>query len=506
MNFVPCVAWIKKGIAKAVPDKVQLTKEELKKLIIEAKEGIFQGETENDEIEDDLEKEDEGQEAAEQSPIKDDDDIIAQYGLDGYDEEETTNTVANLAGLTVYGSNDDDPLMTNNQKDEESEEEQDFRILPTDNLIAVGRVQEDCSVLEIYVYNESEENFYVHHDVILPAFPLALEWLDFDAADGSPGNLLAIGDMTPVINIWDIDIVDTLQPAYSLGQKSNKKKLASTSSGHTDAVIDLNWNHLIRHILASGSADNRVAIWDLAEGTPVVMLESHHDKVQTLKWHPQEAQTLLTGSCDKTVKIFDCRNGDENHKNWFVNEEIERVLWDHFNPFHFYVSTECGMVYYMDSRTDLPVISWKAHNDATTGLSLSVLQPRCLVTGSPDNTVKIWDVQKEQAILVEQRNFKLGAIYTVKPSPDSAFVIAIGGDNRSDSFKVWDIRESDKAREHFVPSSQQVSSTSVEGTTSSARATDDTVMDTDSTSFLMKSLTSKSSYKKSIKKKKKKKI
>ncbi|XP_022250595.1 periodic tryptophan protein 1 homolog [Limulus polyphemus] len=113
------------------------------------------------------------------------------------------------------------------------------------------------------------------------------------------GNFLAIGDMTPVINIWDIDIVDTLQPACSLGQKSKKKKLASTSTGHTDAVLDLNWNHLIRHILASGSADNRVAIWDLAEGTPAVMLESHHDKVQTLKWHPQEAQTLLTGSCDK---------------------------------------------------------------------------------------------------------------------------------------------------------------------------------------------------------------
>ena len=30
------------------------------------------------------------------------------------------------------------------------------------------------------VYSESEDHVYSHHEVLLTAFPLALEWMDFD--------------------------------------------------------------------------------------------------------------------------------------------------------------------------------------------------------------------------------------------------------------------------------------------------------------------------------------
>ena len=68
----------------------------------------------------------------------------------------------------------------------------------------------------MYLYNEKEDHLYCHHDVLLPTFPLALEWLDYDPGDPSPGNLVAMGTMQQDIEIWDLDIVDGIEPAYVL--------------------------------------------------------------------------------------------------------------------------------------------------------------------------------------------------------------------------------------------------------------------------------------------------
>lgn len=34
---------------------------------------------------------------------------------------------------------------------------------------------------------------------------------------------MAVGSMEPDIDIWDLDLVDTLQPVVSLGKKKKKK-------------------------------------------------------------------------------------------------------------------------------------------------------------------------------------------------------------------------------------------------------------------------------------------
>ena len=56
------------------------------------------------------------------------------------------------------------------------------------------------------------------------------------------GNLCAIGNMTPIIEVWDLDLIDCLEPAYKLGRKPNKMK-KQKRIGHRDAVLDVSWNH-----------------------------------------------------------------------------------------------------------------------------------------------------------------------------------------------------------------------------------------------------------------------
>ena len=89
-----------------------------------------------------------------------------------------------------------------------------------------------------------------------------LEWLSFDPESDTKGNLVAIGTMLPEIQVWDLDIVDCLEPAFTLGRKGKKKK-GIPRVGHKDAVLSIAWNSNVEHILASGSVDQTVMIWDL---------------------------------------------------------------------------------------------------------------------------------------------------------------------------------------------------------------------------------------------------
>lgn len=51
--------------------------------------------------------------------------------------------------------------------------------------------------LQVWLYEEDETtgdtNIYVHHDILLPAFPLCLAWMDCDPRGGeAPGNLVRV--------------------------------------------------------------------------------------------------------------------------------------------------------------------------------------------------------------------------------------------------------------------------------------------------------------------------
>ncbi|KAI0775065.1 WD40 repeat-like protein [Trametes elegans] len=538
-SLISAVSWVRRGVAVRHPTKYVLDDQELERvsalarieledakkeleLAHKAAQSMGKG-AEGEEGDDDADEDEDGWvdedddamdedvpmdqdkpegEAGGSTQAKPSGDDLEQYNLDDYDNDDAMpgmGPFSNIKGLTYYRNNDEDPYITL-KEDEEAQEREELEILPTDNLLVVAKTEDEVSQLEVYIYDESEENLYVHHDLMLPSFPLCLEWLDFPpvsspAARGSApaqfGNFIAVGTLDPEIEIWSLDTVEAMYPDMVLGRpdktaahvptplgtgkkkrKKTKARPASTAH-HVDAVLGLSWNRTHRNLLASASADRTVKLWDLSrdptingeggEGEGALRsFDVHKDKVQAVQWNQSDPTVLLTGSYDRTVRTFDSRAPDAG-VGAVVGADVEALRWDPWEPHGFYVSLENGLVLNFDARTlpsDLSAPSparftVSAHDGAVSALDVNPHVRGILATGGTDKVVKVWnvaedpDLGKRQVSLVTSRDLGVGKVFSTVWSPDDPLTLAAAGSKAR--LQVWDVGANAGARKVLGP-------------------------------------------------------
>ncbi|KAF3640446.1 putative protein TPX2-like [Capsicum annuum] len=466
--MIAAISWIPKGVAKSVPAEAEPpSKEEieeiLKSSLLDKREDSDDEEAE-EEMHVDESKENEDDEVAHALAAADAlgkatqvacvgaDDIadgLKELDMDNYDEEEDGIELfgSGLKDL-YYASNDLDPYLKD--KDNDSEEDDDMIIRPDDSVIVCASNEDDVSQLEANP-SDGEINMYVQRAIIIPAFPLCTAWLDCPIKGGERGNFIAVGSMEPAIEIWDIDIIDEVQPSIILGgiadikKKGKKKSIKYKKDSHTDSVLGLSWNKEYRNILASASADHSVKVWDVTTEACNLTMKDHTDKkdgrkpahsgfkfsvaadVESLAWDPHSEHSFVVSAC--TVFVT-------------TNSIYVKALF-------VLVSLENGTVTSFDIRAassdstseTKPTFTIHAHDKATSSLSFNPLVPNLLATGSTDKTVKLWDLTNNQPSCITSSNPKAGAVFSVSFSDDCPFMLAIGGSKGK--LQLWDISSED---------------------------------------------------------------
>ncbi|KIY96146.1 hypothetical protein MNEG_11815 [Monoraphidium neglectum] len=554
-GMISCICWVPKGAAKPVPEAAPVSEEELAAMRAEAQAvaaGVLgeSGEEEDDEPSDDWETEDEemdeqeavakakavaaalaassskGGSGGKTAATGDLEAALKQLDMDNYDSSDdgasgdgddedddedgggcAAAVVARaLGGRVAEGVVLDDPYLPrgggkDDDEDDDSlsgSEREDYVIRPDDLLILAASNEDDVSTLGVWVYEEAgpstggEANIYPHHDILLPAFPLCMAWMDLDPSGArEKANMVAIGSMEPGIEIWDLDLIDQVEPAATLGgvdaaaaegegpggeglsreekrkarKKAAKQKLkrraappALRAGSHEGAVLGLAWNGAYRNVLASGGADGAVKVWDVAAQRCEHTLLHHSGKVQAVAWNPAEAPVLLTGSFDRTACIVDVRapgggsggggggkgkgGGGGAVPTWKVSADVEALAWAPHAPTVFLVSSEDGVVAAYDARGGAgskPLFRLAAHDKPACALSFCPAAPGLLATASTDKKAKLWDVTGDAPKLLASKDAGLGAIFTAGfCGADAPHLLALAG--AKGTVGVWDVR------------------------------------------------------------------
>ena len=198
-------------------------------------------------------------------------------------------------------------------------------------------------------------------------------------------------------------------------------------------------------LLASGSVDGNVKIWDVVSGREVRNL-SGCGSVNTVAFSP-DGQMLAVGNMEKLIKIWEVATGREvrtltGHTGW--------VLSVAFSPNGKWLASGSrdNTVKIWDVSTGQEARALAGHTDRIKSVAFSPDGKR-LASGSFDTTVKLWEVSSGK----EVRTFTghTSKIIGVAFSPDGRSLTAVAADKRA--VKVWEVSSGKEVRTLSDPES-----------------------------------------------------
>ena len=261
-------------------------------------------------------------------------------------------------------------------------------------------------------------------------------------------------------------------------------KCIHTLTGHQKWVCSVAWNNN-QKILASGSEDETIKLWEVDTGREILTIRGHSGYVNSVAFSP-DGKILASGSDDKTIRIWEvqtgkllCILGNWNRGEYFGHSGGVTAIAFHPNGQTLASASKDKNVKIWQLGDDILDPNFGKVKSTLTGHSRPVraiaFSPdgKTLASGSEDNTIKIWDLNLGNTVK-NLCNYYQGVhyIYAVDFSPDSN-ILASGGRDRN--IKIWQIYQgeilqtleghsSDIRQVTFSPQGDLIASGSEDGT------------------------------------------
>lgn len=155
-------------------------------------------------------------------------------------------------------------------------------------------------------------------DGVIPALVHGSNVMDF-AWDPFDNHRLAVACDDGVVKLWRI-------PENGLAEPTNEPE--QEFNAHADKIYFLKFHPLAKDVLATGSYDMTVRIWDLATLTEQITLKGHVEQMFSFAWSPCGAY-CATVSKDGKIRIYKPRTSDSPIREGKgpVGTRGARIVW-----------------------------------------------------------------------------------------------------------------------------------------------------------------------------------
>ncbi|KAG8992123.1 hypothetical protein FRB90_001083, partial [Tulasnella sp. 427] len=252
------------------------------------------------------------------------------------------------------------------------------------------------------------------------------------------GNLLASGSFDKTIRLWEV------QTEAAIGgnttprlwdARAQEAPACEPMRGHARRIRAVT-SSLDGKLLASGSSDKTIRLWDAQTGAGVGQpLRGHGWPVEAIAFTP-DGKLLASGSVDTAVRLWDVQTGVA------VGEPLRGHYWTvnaiAFSPDGKLLASASNdkTIQLWNVQTGAPVGDQLTGHDSEVNAITFTPDGKLLASGSDDKAIRLWDVQTGAAAGEPLRGHEDG-VNAVAFSPDGN-LLASGSKDKS--IRLWDVQ------------------------------------------------------------------